>query len=286
MSGYTINPDYLLTEMFGELLYNNPIVYILIIIAIIAGVRGKLDIEKSHFRVIILSGLPIIITFIIFSLFRRTLPHWTAPGITSLIPLAAVYIANKSTSYKRIPIVLSASLSIMILVIVIGLFQIRTGIIDLGTSDNPTELGSNDPSLDMYGYKEAGKKFKEIVERDKYAGIMDESTVLIGDSWFPLANYEYYAARPIGMKSLALGELKDIHKYAWINNTRGGFEIGMDAYYLTDSRTFREPSQMYYHYFKEVLPADTIQIIRNNKPAKNIFVYRMKDLKSLPASIN
>jgi len=102
MSGYSINFNYLFTELAGEILYNNPINFALILVGIIAAARGKLAIEKEYSRIILLLGLPIIITFLIFSLFRSTLPHWTAPGYTSLIPLAAVYLSQRtSINIKR-----------------------------------------------------------------------------------------------------------------------------------------------------------------------------------------
>ncbi len=284
MSGRMINIDYFLSELFGELLYNNPIVYILLLIAIVAGFRGNLRIEKSHFRLMILAGLPIVITFLIFSLFRRTLPHWTAPGITGMIPLAAVYLCKSNNELKRIPIVISSALLMLILVVLVGFIQINTGFVSFGQTENASELGRNDPSLDMFGYRETGEKFADIVKSDIEKGIMDKNSVLIGNKWFPLANYEYYAARPMNMNVLALGSLEDIHKYEWINKERGGFQLGMDAYYLTNSRLYNEPGQIFYEYFNKIAASDTIIINRNGQPAINVFVYRLKDLQKIPDS--
>ena len=110
MAGHSINFNYFFTEVLGEALYNNPIVTILIIITLVQVFRGKINLEKRHIAVLLLLGLPLIITFLVFSLYRSTLPHWTAPGYSSLIILAAAYISQKTPFEKKfipIPILLS-----------------------------------------------------------------------------------------------------------------------------------------------------------------------------------
>lgn len=285
MTGYSIDLDYFFSEFIGELLYNNPVVYILILLAIISGFRGKLPIEKSHFRVIALTGLPIVITFLTFSLFRRTLPHWTAPGITAMIPLASIYVWERTKSNKKLPAVITVSLSILVFAIILGLAQINYGIIPWDNTQEYHRIGKKDPSLDMYGYKQSGEKFKEIVKRDIENGSMSENSILIGTNWFPLANFDYYAATPAGMASYGIGKLVDIHKYAWTNNIQGGFQEGMDAYYITDSREYNEPDSSLYNYFEQVIPADTIQIYRSGKVAKRVFIYRLVNIQKLPSDV-
>ena len=285
MSGYSIRFDYFLSEILGELLYNNPIVYILVILAIIDGFRGKLPIEKSHFRVLILSSLPIIIIFIIFSLTRRTLPHWTAPGITALIPLAAIYVNGKVKNHSRLPNIITISLSILVTTIIVGFTQINFGIISIDSTEEYHRIGKDDPSLDIYGYKQAGEQFIDIVERDKKNNLVSDNCIMIGSKWFPLANFDYYAASPAGLDSYGFGDLRKIHKYAWINRKNGGFETGMDAYYLTDSREYNEPETSYYSHFETVILTDTINILRGGKVAKRVFVYRMNNLIKVPNDV-
>jgi len=285
MSGYSIDFDYFLTELIGEILYNNPVVYVLIILGIIAGFKGKLPIEKSKFRIILFSGLPIVITFLIFSLTRRTLPHWTAPGITSLIPIAALYVATRAKKGSHIPKSIIASLAVLILGIILGFAQIQYGIIPLDNTEEYHRVGKNDPSLDMYGYKQAGEEFENIFRRDVDNRSISENSILIGSKWFPLANFDYYAAYPAGMRSYGLGDLEDIHKYAWINNHQGGFSLGMDAYYLTDSREYNEPDPIYYEHFETISPADTIQIYRGNNIVKRVFVFRMNNMIKIPTDV-
>jgi len=285
MSGYSINLNYFLTELSGEILYNNPINFALIIIGIIAAFRGKLHINKEHIRVLLLLGLPIIITFLVFSLFRSTLPHWTAPGYTALIPIAAVYLSQHSKAKNKMPTVIILSLTLLITIIVVGLAQINTGFIRIDKTTEYHRIGKNDPSLDMYGYNYVGKAFQDIVKQDIADGNMAENSIYVGSNWFPLANYDYYAATPAGMASFGIGNLSNIHKYAWINKKQGGFKVGMDAYYITDSKEYHKPDKIFYEYFTEVIPADTIQIYRNGEIAKRAFIFRMKNLKKIPKDV-
>ncbi|MCK4664849.1 MAG: hypothetical protein KAT68_18400, partial [Bacteroidales bacterium] len=106
--------------------------------------------------------------------------------------------------------------------------------------------------------------------------------VIISYRWFPAANLDYYVALQLNKKVLAIGSLERIHKYAWINKKRGGFYKGMDAYFITTSRDFKNPYDLYENYFEKIEPADTIPIIRNSKNVKNFFVFRMIDLQRIP----
>ena len=286
VSGYSIDLDYFFTELIGEILYNNPINYFLIVIALFVAFKGGLKIEKGQLRLLVLSSLPLVITFLIFSLFRRTLPHWTAPGITSLIPLAGIYISQKQDEKSnKLPLVITSALSLIGITIILGLLQINLGILPLDNTQKYNRLGKKDPSLDMYGYKQTGIAFEQIINSDIVSGEMSENSILIGSNWFPLANFDYYAATPVGINSFGFGDLKNIHKYAWINNQQGGFQLGMDAYYLTDSREYNEPDSTYKSHFEIVIPADTIQIIRNGRIAKRVFVYKMKNLTTIPIDV-
>jgi dolichyl-phosphate-mannose-protein mannosyltransferase len=285
VSGYGIDPDYFFTELIGEILYNNPVNYFLILIGIIAVFRGRLTINRNFSSILLFSGLPLIITFLVFSLFRRTLPHWTAPGITTLIPLAAVYISQKYDKHKGIPKVIIISAALVIITIILGITQINFGLISFDNSREYHRIGKNDPSLDMFGYKQAGDSFMKIVDRDINMGLMQKNSILIGTNWFPLANFDYYAATPAGIKSYGIGDLSRIHKYAWINIEHGGFRNGMDAYYLTDSREYNEPDKILYDSFEHIIPADTIQVYRGKEVVKRVFVFRLKNMINLPANV-
>jgi len=99
----SLRADYFIMEILGEFLYNNPVNFILIIISLIAILKKRIELSLNHTRLIFLISLPMIILFITFSLFRRTLPHWTAPAYTTLLIIAALYLRNKNVAEKFIP---------------------------------------------------------------------------------------------------------------------------------------------------------------------------------------
>jgi hypothetical protein len=173
----------------------------------------------------------------------------------------------------------------MLLVVSLGFLQIKTGMFSWYFNDESEMAGKHDPSLDMYGFEQTKKAFAEIVRKDIQDSRMPPNSILIGSNWFPLANYDFYAASPLGMKTFGIGSLDRIHKYAWINRVNGGFKKGMCAYYLTDSRSFEAPDKKMDSVFESVEPADTIRIHRNGKTAKLVFVYRLKNLVKIPKDV-
>lgn len=279
--------DFFLMEILGEFLYNNPINVILIALALVAFFRKRVYMETNYFRLLLLTSLPLILTFILFSFFRRTLPHWTAPAYTTLLIIAAAYIRDKTIHVKTrvlIPIQIKTSLYLLAIVVIIGFVQIKAGIINFYDPDqtDPTELGEKDISLDIVGWKQIGNEFSLILKRDLNEGNISSSPFLTTYRWFPAANLDYYAATPNNIQMLAIGPIQDIHKYYWINQYRGGFQLGRDAYYITTSRDFHDPKHVYARFFERIEPTDTIQVNRGGKHVMNAFVYRLKNMDKLP----
>lgn len=279
----SLHPEYYIRELLGEIFYNNPINFVMITMAFIWFLRGRLLLKNAYLQILILSTLPLIATFQIVSLFRGTLPHWTAPSYTTLILLAAAWLDQIRPELIRKGMLILTML-VMLLVVSLGYLQIKTGMFS-GYFENDQMIGKHDPSLDLFGFKQTGKGFAEIVDKDIQNKRMPSNSILVGNNWFPLANYDFYAAYPLGMKSYGIGPLDRLHKYAWINKINGGFKKGMSGYYLTDSRYFQPPGEDIRNCFEKVEPADTIKIQRNGKTAKLVFVYRLKNMNQIPGDV-
>jgi 4-amino-4-deoxy-L-arabinose transferase-like glycosyltransferase len=274
--------DYLFMEIFGQFFYNNPVNFIIIIAALLALLKTKTDENRSFIRLILMIAIPLILVFIFFSLFRRTLPHWSAPGYTSLIFIAALYLRKKQTekiSKSLIPKSIFIAGSLLFLVIILGYLQISSGIINFNGREkiDSVNLGRKDITLDIFGWKQTGKEFSELIKHNH-----GENRMIISHRWFPAANLDYYVARPNHIKLLAIGPLTDIHKYYWINKKRGGFQLGTNAYYLTTSHDYLHPDEVFKPYFDTILPLDTLHIMRGKKHVMNVFVYEMNNLKLIP----
>jgi 4-amino-4-deoxy-L-arabinose transferase-like glycosyltransferase len=96
--GLSLRLDYFGTELAGQVLYQNPLTWLLIAAAVLAIVRGARVVDRPHLRILLLNALPLWAVFTGFSLFRSTLPHWTGPSYLPLILLAGVYWAGRMSS--------------------------------------------------------------------------------------------------------------------------------------------------------------------------------------------
>lgn len=284
LSEHLINFNSFVTELGGEMLYSNPVNVILFILALIAILRMPARRRNDGVRLLLWSGLPLILVFWIVSLFRSTLPHWSGPGYMSLIPVTAFWL--RSLHENLFPKAVKTSLAAAGVVLTVSLIQITTGIIPWPAgSDSYPEKGADDISLELTGWRTLGKEFTELSGKYEKSGLMPAGAPIISYRWFPAANLEYYAARPSKRFVLAAGPLNSIHQYAWTNTLHGGFKLNTDAWYITSSRDFRPPAALKPLYFSHTSDPDTITVTRCGKAAYYFFVYRMKDMQAKPAAI-
>lgn len=280
----SFSPISLITELVGEFGYNNPVNYVIALLAVIASFRKRLSLPASSQQLILLTALPMIGLFLLFSMTRPTLPHWSGPAFILLILLSANWMENLHIKTQKKLIV--SSISILILILVIGVVEIKTGFIPLDHHTEEREVGKDDFTLDLYGWRQLGQKFADVRAREIAAGEMSENDAIIGNNWFPTANIDYYVGRPLGLKTLGYGPLDHIHKYQWINEKRGGFEKKANYWYLADSHFFIDPEKAYaYTNFKKIRLVDVIPIKRNGKTVRNIFVYECKSLVYGPPTL-
>jgi len=272
-------PDYFLTEIAGEALYTNPVNLVIIVLAIAAYFSRKLKTEKPETALLLASALPLITTFLVVSVFRRTLPHWNGAGYMTLIPLAALWI--RSRTEVLLPSFLKGSLAFIILVISLATAQVLTGFIPVEKwTDNSKGKGSGDYSLEVYGWRQLRQDFGPLAAKYGSNGEMPVNAPIISYRWFPAANYSYYVARGTERFVMATGDTSAIHKYVWINQQHGGFSLNSDAWYITSSRDFKDPDLLPNLYYAKVYPPDTIPIFRMGEPAYYFYIYRMKNLQS------
>ena len=285
VGGGTINFGTFGTELAGEFLYNNPVNVVLAVIAIVAAFKKGLNMEKYSKALILCIALPMIVLFWGFSLTRPTLPHWNAPAYVLLILLSAVYLRDKQPESVKLPKSIIAALAVLVITLVVGVAEIKTGFIPLDKHTEPEMLGRDDFTLDMYGWRQLGKKFADFREQKVAEGVMNEEDGIVANQWFPLANLDYYVARPLGMRVMGLGWPEFLHKYLWINDELGGFHLGENYWFLSDSRYPKDPKTTYQWFFKEIEQVGVIEIERCGKPAKNFFVYTCKDLCAQPPTL-
>lgn len=284
-------------EIFGSIFYNNPINWVLALVAIFSFKRGKSAIDgdiikdgdivadgnyisRDLYRLLLIFSLPMIFLFLAISLTRETLPHWAAPAYIALIILSSAYLVSKSNAFK----LSIASMAFTFVVCMFGLIQINYGVIDLDSRTGIKDLGRKDFSLDTYGWKQGGEKFAELVAKDKEQGLvgesgelfkMPENTTIINYTWSYAAHLDCYFALPFGFTTKTIGDIESTHYWEWINEKRGGFTTGDSLYLVTSSRFSLDPNEIYKDKFNTIMPADTLKIYRGKRHEYNFYVYRM-----------
>lgn len=281
-----LQPLDFIAEIAGELGYNNPINYILIIIALVAFFKGRRFLDETSGRLLLCFALPFIGMFWFFSLMRETLPHWSAPAFSLLLLFPASYLADKQPDTNgniKLPKSIIATLSLLTVVLIFGVLEIKTGVIPLrfGERANSTRYyGEGDFTTTVYGWRSIKDDFQKIREKEIAKGEMKESDGMIGLQWFPMANFDYYVANPLNVNMYGLRDIDKIHKYAWINEYRGGLQQGADYWFLNESSDYYAPERYLDDRFEAIVPSDTIVVDRCGKPAKYVFVYMCKGLKN------
>ena len=280
-----LQPLDFLAEIAGELGYNNPINYILIITALVAFFKGRKYLEESAGRLLLCFALPFIGLFWFFSLTRQILPHWSAPAFSLLLLFPAAYIADKQTIIEgevKLPKSIIATMSLLVFALIFGVLEIKTGIVPLRFGERANSVryyGEGDFTTTIYGWRSIKDDFQKIREEKIEEGEMKESDGMIGLQWFPMANFDYYVANPLGINMYGIRDIDKIHKYAWINEYRGGLQKGADYWFLNESSDYYAPERYLEDEFEDIVPCDTIVVDRCGTPAKYVFVYICRGLK-------
>lgn len=266
--------DFLGTEIGGQFFYNNPFVFVLTWIAVWKALSRNDFIEKKKLALLLFLSLPVLTAFLFVALFRQTLPHWTGPAYLSLMLITATYLSGKFQ--KKIHWAVKSALVFLAVLMVLAIAEINYGLL------NTNKIAPKDVTLDMFGWKQLGEKIAPLFENDRAEGKMPEEAPIISWRWFPAAHLDLYVAKPNNKVVKAIGSLERIHKYAWMNKQRGGFQLGMDAYFITFSNDFEDPNIKMTPYFEQVQKPDTLFLKRGGEVVKEAYVYRLKNLIRIP----
>ena len=260
------NKDSFFREILGQIVYTNPYVFFVIVIALLKIRKRKFDFDSKNDAFFLLASIPLILTTIYLSVFKDTLPHWSGVSYLTLIPLGAAHLVNKENIEKK----LLVFFTVLSVIFIVGLLVINLGLfIPKNTSLKIEEQGRKDVLMDLYGWKQASKKVNNILEKENLKHLP-----IVSKGWFPTSHIDYYIARPNKMNVYALGDLSEIHKYYWINTSRFDKDF-KEALYITDSRNFINPKEILAD-FSLQKTIDTIPIIRGKDTVKYVFIYLIK----------
>lgn len=266
-------PDSLLTEFFGGIAYNNPVNYVLTVMALIGIFRNKSLIAAQHIRLLLCLSLPLIGILLFISCFRSTLPHWSGPGFLVLSILASAYLSERNFgTYRR---VLNTANILLLAVAVSAAVLINFYPGTLGNK-NTERLGEDDLTLEMYGWKKFNRDFVRLYHQDIAEGKMKKNAFLLTHKWFPGGHLNFYVALPDSMTLTGAGRLNDLHHFHWLNETRPKLQAGDDAYIIVPSNFNYSLNaiEFYSPVFEKIEQADTIYQNRGGKPARYFSVFR------------
>ncbi len=262
VSNFNIRFDNFFTEFVGQILYNNPINLILIIFGFVYLLKKQIQKNEAN-KFLILFGLPLPILFLTNSLFNTSLPHWSGPGYLTLTILAIITI-NKKLTINLIYI----STTFFVLSVIIIVLHIQFQIFPINAN--------NDPTSDVSGWKQLNNEFVEIRNKDLSENNISPNHIILSNNWFPASHLDFYLAEPNNIKLIVSGSLNNTHKYAWINDYRGGVDKNCDAYYFTND-TIRKSAEIYYlNYFSQICKPKKIILYRSNKTYQEYFLYILK----------
>jgi len=290
VTGSTINISSFAGFMGGQVLYFNPIIFILAAIATVAAFKNSLPVSLSQKRMLLYCSLPLIAFATAISLFRNVLPHWTGPAFTGLILLAACWLTKPALhsgrqilkprfEKKLMPKTLMAALVFQLLVITGGMLLVNYMPGSMGSKEN-TRLGDGDFTLDMYGWKMLATQFKKVTRSDEQAGTMKKDAFIIGSKWFPASHIDYYVAMPLQKEMIAIGDTNDIHQYAWINRERKKIKQGDDAYCIVPSNNYSDVKMQYAAYFDTIQLSQVIEQKRNGKNCRYFYIWQLKNFSA------
>ncbi len=265
--------DSFLQQVFGSIFYNNPVNIILYVVALIAILKKRIQVPSAYLRLYLLLALPLIIVLLIMSLFNETLPHWSGPAYITIMLLTAFYFSEKNTGSGKIPAGISIALCLFFAIILLAIPLMKFLPVRIGNKEE-RNLGKGDVSLDMTGWEQFTHQFDSLYQADEHAGIMKNASIL-SDYWFPAAHLDYYVAKPLHVNVMAVGKLRDIHHYAWLNKERPALQIGADAYFIFPSNYYGPPRDELKKFFRRVDDSVVVKQYRTNVPVRNFIIYRM-----------
>lgn len=271
---HQFHPKHFFQEILVQIFFNNPF-NVLLIITGIAALKNLLK-KFPVLKIFPFIGLPLPIILLFISLTRETLPHWNGPGYISLLPIAAIALAEKKIHYE-IPNLVKASMGFFFLIILAGTCMIKFFPGTLGKTSK-THLGSGDPTLDMFGWKEAGEEFNQFYQEGIRQEKIAKGTPVVCLAW-PGAHVEYYFCKPGNIPMIPLGKTEDLHQYAWMKrNTE--IKINMqEAFYITRSDEKGNYLPSLNKYFNKVEKLKVIETMRNGKPAHDFIIYKLSEKK-------
>lgn len=264
----SIHFDYIFRELIGEILYQNPIIWFLIIFWIS---RSLPKIVQQPPKVFLLFfSVPMLIFIWSVSFFKETLPHWTGPGYFSLIILASINMSESFSNKNTINRIFIINSIFVFLITIFSILLIRFYPGTIGKKETYRTYGQNDFTLDMYGWEKSGRSIARKIQIYGY----DRIPIYI-DNWFPAAHFDEYISPYLKSNVYGVNELQRIHHYYWINSARNGVPNSDSALFISSSNYPANPKVIYNGYFNKIICFDSVPEYRSGQLTRYFHLFLM-----------
>jgi hypothetical protein len=261
-------------EAWGQLSMNNAVNVIITVIALANWKKKSLQ-QYDALKLFNCAGLLHAGILLAISLHRQTLSHWSGPAYVTLIPAASIYLDTINITVANRIARLSMTLYVLVIVISLWFTYFFPG--NIG-AHSKRFMGFGDKSLDLYGWKNAGEKFDSIYDVQIANHSIASNTPMVCNSWWG-AHIEYYYCRPLDIQMIGLGDIMNLHEYAWMNALRKDSVNMQKAFCIVPSYGPYNPRTAYKDYYNIIDSITTIPVMRGDKPAANFYVYKLSGWK-------
>jgi len=270
-------------SLLQVMVITNPVNFFLICSSLLRAFKGKIPTLKKDIQLILFCSLPLIIVLLIISLFRDTLAHWPGPAYSCLLILPAIKLALDSKPKRRtVPTGIKLGLVFIIITALSGVFITNYYPGTLSAQKEGLDMGTGDPTLDDYGWEEAGKKFDSLYKNDVGNKMMPPGAPIVVDKWFPAAHIDFYIATKTKQQTIGIGNVADLGHYYWMNNHKKPLKNGDSAYFIVPSNlfTYKSFDKMIFSFDHYEMPLSISQF-RSGVLCKQYYIFRLKGYKSL-----
>ncbi|MGB5322413.1 hypothetical protein, partial [Lutimonas sp.] len=131
--------------------------------------------------------------------------------------------------------------------------------------------------LDMFGWDQFKNELTTLeAERPELVGLP-----LVSNKWYPGSHLFYYVARPMGKSIYVLGDMKDMHKYFWINEEMPPLTEGQSGIYITYSRNSKDPGKVMNSYFEQMTLLKEFPVLRSDRTVEYGYIYLLQGYKNI-----
>lgn len=272
--GGGIRLDYFLQALGGQAAYLALFFFVLFVIIIVLTFKKGLFGKDPLYHFFFFYGTIPVLIFNGIALFQPILPHWTLPGYILLtLPLGTWTVQNYSKTWVKQGIRIAAA--VFILLLGIAYLHTQYGILHFEKWHDRGWMSARDVRMDGTLDTIGWDRIKSYLEQEK---LTPDQVFLFTHRWFLSGEVEL--ATDGKYKTLCFHERDPRGFGIWDSNET---VTGMDGLFICTNRNFRNPVKSYGDYFESISAPDTLTIRRGGVIAKQIYVYRCKNLlKSYP----